>query len=277
MASLDVSALRRAYARRISDIAGVSFLELERAYASVPREDFLGPPPWKIFKFGGLVETGDIGRIYDNVLVSLIHERRLNNGEPSGHAIWLDAARPQRNEHVVHVGAGTGYYTAILAELVGPGGRVTAIEFDPGLAARAQLNLKPWPQASANQGDGCTFPFEPADVIYVSAGATHPAPAWLDGLREGGRLVVPLTAMPTASFRAGGVFRIQRKGAEFLARCVSATAFYPCEGCREEESAAALTAAFLQGGAERVTRLVRHGDVPKEQCWLRTPGWSLLF
>ncbi len=277
MASPDLPALRGAYARRISDIAGVNFPELERAYATVAREDFLGPPPWKIFKFGGLVKTSNIERIYDNVLVSLIPERRLNNGEPSGHAIWLDAARPQRGEHVVHVGAGTGYYTAILAELVGPGGRVTAVEFDPGLAARAQANLKPWPQVSVHQGDGCTFPFDLADVIYVCAGATHPAPAWLDGLREGGRLVVPLTAMPAGGFRSGGVFRIERKGAEFLAQCVSATAFYPCEGCREEESAAALTAAFLKGGADRVTRLVRHGDVPEEQCWLRTPGWSLTY
>ena len=34
---------------------------------------------------------------------------------------------------------------------------------------------------------------EPADVIYVNAGASRPAYAWLDGLKEGERLIMPLT------------------------------------------------------------------------------------
>jgi hypothetical protein len=51
------------------------------------------------------------------------------------------AAAPQPGEHVVHVGAGVGYYTAILAELVGVAGRVKAIEFDAELAARATANF----------------------------------------------------------------------------------------------------------------------------------------
>jgi protein-L-isoaspartate(D-aspartate) O-methyltransferase len=41
----------------------------------------------------------------------------------------------------VHIGAGAGYYTAILAELVGAAGRVTAIEFDAELGARATANF----------------------------------------------------------------------------------------------------------------------------------------
>lgn len=273
----DLPALRRAYARKVADIAGVNFPELERAYATVPREDFLGSPPWKIFGAAGNTESSDIAAIYENVLVSLVPERRLNNGEPSGHAIWIDAARPQRGEHVVHIGTGTGYYTTILAELVGPSGRVTGIEYDPGLAARAAENVKPWPQTTIQQGDGCTATFDPADVIYVSAGATHPVPNWLDGLKEGGRLIVPLTALPTGSFPMGGVFRIERRGEEYLARCVSGTAFYPLESCREAESEAVLAEAFKKGGAERVTRLVRHGNLPDNQCWLRTPGWSLVY
>jgi protein-L-isoaspartate(D-aspartate) O-methyltransferase len=273
----DLPALRRAYARKVADIAGVNFPELERAYATVRREDFLGPPPWKIFGMRGNTETSNLAAIYENVLVSLIPERRLNNGEPSGHAIWIDAARPQRGEHVVHVGTGTGYYTTILAELVGPGGQVTGIEFDAGLATRAAENVKPWPWITVRHGDGCIAAFDPADVIYISAGATHPAPNWLDGLKENGRLVVPLTAVATGSFPMGGVFRIERRGGEYLARCVSGTAFYPCEGCREAKSEAALASAFQNGGADRVTHLVRNGNLPEEQCWLRTPSWSLLY
>ncbi len=89
--------------------------------------------------------------------------------------------------------AGVGYYTAIMAELVGPSGRVTGIEFDPELAARAKANFAGRPNVEILAGDGATVPFDPADVIYVNAGATRPAPAWLDRLKEGGRLVLPLT------------------------------------------------------------------------------------
>ena len=34
---------------------------------------------------------------------------------------------------------------------------------------------------------------EPADVIYVNAGTTRPADLWLDRLKEGGRLILPMT------------------------------------------------------------------------------------
>jgi protein-L-isoaspartate(D-aspartate) O-methyltransferase len=56
---------------------------------------------------------------------------------------------PQPEEHVVHVGAGVGYYTAILAELVGAAGTVTAIEFDAELAARATANFARMPHVQA--------------------------------------------------------------------------------------------------------------------------------
>ncbi|MDB5833474.1 MAG: L-isoaspartate family protein [Caballeronia sp.] len=44
-------------------------------------------------------------------------------------------------EHVVHIGACVGYYTAIMAHLSGTAGSVTAIEFDATLAGRAALNF----------------------------------------------------------------------------------------------------------------------------------------
>ena len=160
-------------------------------------------------------------------------------------------------EHVVHVGAGVGYYTAILAELVGAAGTVTAIEFDAELAARATANFARTPQIRAMHGDGTRAMFEPADVIYVNAGATRPADAWL--------------------VRHGSVFRIERRGSEFFARRISGVAIFPCEGGRDEAGERALAAAFDKGGAERVTRLYRRDDLPEDQCWLRAPGWCLAY
>jgi hypothetical protein len=58
----------------------------------------------------------------------------LNNGQPWLHAKLIAAATPRPGEHAVHIGAGLGYYTAILAHMVGESGQVTAIEFDGSLA-----------------------------------------------------------------------------------------------------------------------------------------------
>ena len=97
-------------------------------------------------------------------------------------------------EQVLHLGCGTGYYTAIMAELIGPTGKITAIEIDPGLAEKARAALVPWPQITVRNADGAGISFEPADLVIASAGATHPLPSWLDALKPGGRLLFPMTA-----------------------------------------------------------------------------------
>jgi protein-L-isoaspartate O-methyltransferase len=102
----------------------------------------------------------------------------------------IGRADAQPGEHAVHIGAGTGYYTAILAHMVGGTGRVTAIEYDAGLAERLAANFAGQPNVCAMHGDGAHLDFDPADVIYVNAGATRPAALWLDRLNDGGRLIL---------------------------------------------------------------------------------------
>src|SRR5204863_506646 len=132
-------------------------------------------------------------------------------------ASLIAAAAPRPGEHAVHIGAGVGYYTAILAELVGAAGRVTTIEFDAELAARATANLARTPHVRALHGDATRIMFEPTDVIYFNAGATRSADAWLERLKHGGRLILPLTTdgFPNGDVRRGMVFRIERCGPEF--------------------------------------------------------------
>jgi protein-L-isoaspartate(D-aspartate) O-methyltransferase len=201
----ELEVIRRAYAKQIMAASGVSNRRLEAAFASVKREDFLGRGPWQVVRWGqGYVPTPSRNPVYlyDDVVVAIISERHLNNGQPSLHAGLIASAAPRPGEHVVHVGAGVGYYTAILHRLVGRRGRVTAIEFDAGLAARLAANFAGVRNISVVQGDGGRVPFDSADIIYVSAGATKAAETWLDGLAEGGRLILPLTA---AEFPAGDI------------------------------------------------------------------------
>ena len=114
--------VRRAYAKQIMAAAGVADRRVESAFATVKREDFLGRGPWPILRWGRGYETspsGDPVYLYDDVLVGIIPERNLNNGQPWLHALLIANAGPKRGEHAVHIGAGVGYFTAILRHLVG--------------------------------------------------------------------------------------------------------------------------------------------------------------
>ena len=141
----ELEIVRRAYAKRIMFVAGVHNRRVEAAFASVARERFLGRGPWPILRWDrGYVPTPSRNSvyIYDDVLIGIVPERNLNNGQPSLHALLIASAAPRSSDHAVHVGAGVGYYTAILAHLVGRRGRVTAIEYDAALAAKLATNCK---------------------------------------------------------------------------------------------------------------------------------------
>lgn len=280
--------VRGAYAKQILAAANVADARLTAAFAAIPREDFVGPGPWLMLRWwnGNYMPTPDADPVYlyTNDLVALLPERRLNNGQPSLHAYLMHQAAPAAGEHVVHVGTGTGYYTALLAHLVGPSGRVTGIEYDPELAARASANLAPYENVAIIAGDGTQVEFGPADVIYVNAGCTRPAKRWLDGLAEGGRLILPLTSdegfkggAPEQVARSGAVFRVRREGAGYQAAWISPVAIIPCDGGRDERSEKALAEAFTRGGWQKVTRLYRNADVPDDGCWLRGDGWCLAY
>jgi protein-L-isoaspartate(D-aspartate) O-methyltransferase len=255
----------------------------------VRREDFLGPGPWQIFRWGAMYRptpSADPVYLYMDDLVGIIPERRINNGQPQLHAHLINQALPAPGEHVVHVGTGTGYYTAIMAHMVGPSGRVTGIEFEPELAERAKASFSSWPNVAIVEGDGALVDFDTADVIYVNAGATGPAKPWLDRLADRGRLILPLTTdkgfgnigkTPNQMVSQGAMFRIARDGDGFHAKWISPVAIFPCAGNRDEASERALGEALAKGRLTEITRLYRHTDVAQEDCWLRGNSWSLAY
>ena len=280
-----IEVIRRAYAKQLMAVSGLTDRRLENAFATVPREAFFGRGPWPILRWGrGYVTSPsrDPTYLYDDVLVGIIPERNLNNGQPSFLASLIAAAAPKPGDHVVHIGAGVGYYTAILAHMVDRRGAVTAIEYEPILAVRLAQNLADAKNVRSIHGDGAQVESAPADAILVNAGAVRPADRWLDGLADGGRLVLPLTVTfadrtGVPFDRQGAVFLIIRRGEEFDARRISGVGIYPCHGMRDPAAERALAAAFETGGWENVTRLYRHNDVPDADCWLRGEGWCLAY
>ena len=147
--------LRKAYAASIARHAGVSDRRVEAAFAAVPREDYSGPPPWRVS--GGLFSRAsgnDLASLYDDVLVAIDAGRGINNGQPSLHAMSIEALALKEGETAVQIGAGAGYYTAILAHLVGPTGKVVAYEIEADIAERARKNLAGSPQVEVRAESG---------------------------------------------------------------------------------------------------------------------------
>jgi protein-L-isoaspartate(D-aspartate) O-methyltransferase len=151
---VSVKTARRFYAEELRFSAHVESRSVVDAFATVPRERFVGPGPWQIkspMRRGDYWTTAnaDPRNVYHDTLIALDAKRGINNGQPSLWIALFDELGIAAGEHVVHLGCGTGYYSAVAA---------------------------------------------PADTIFTSAGATHPLPAWLDALRPNGRLLMPMTA-----------------------------------------------------------------------------------
>ncbi len=117
----EMAILRRAFARQL--IAGadaVDDVRLERAFATTAREAFLGPGPRWAFRWTHYQQIPtDPALVYQDILIGLVPDKGINNGQPYLHARWLHEAAVKPGESVVHIGAGAGYYTAILASLAG--------------------------------------------------------------------------------------------------------------------------------------------------------------
>lgn len=224
--------LRLSYAAELMGLSEVEDTRIRDAFAQITREHFLPPPPWTVISMGIATQTRQISDLYSNVLVAIDRDRGINNGEPALHAAWIDAISPQPGEMVIHVGAGLGYYTAILSRLVEPGGHVEAFEYEADLAAQAQLNLKDYSNVTVHPGSAFGRVLPNADVVYVNAGVMAPDVEWLRALNPGGRLIFPW--QPNESW--GPTVLVKRQTGGFNAHSLMRVGFISCSGTREAAS-----------------------------------------
>lgn len=226
----DTVAARQRYVELIARRERISSPALLRALASVRREDFLSGGPWHVRGEAARdyrrTADADPVHLYDNVLAAIDARRKLDTGLPSLWAHFIDVLDIRAGERVVQIGCGLGYFSAILSEIVGPNGKVVAIECDARLAGRASVNLRNHRNVDVVLGDGFRDVGGPADVIIVHAGFSHPHPLWLTALAPRGRLLLPLTQRD----REGTVVRIRRRGKGFEAEAMQQVRIFPGRG-----------------------------------------------
>ncbi|QIK10595.1 protein-L-isoaspartate(D-aspartate) O-methyltransferase [Streptomyces sp. ID38640] len=113
--------------------------------------------------------------------------------QPSLSAMMIDGLDLHGGEHVLEVGTGLGFQTALLARLAAD---VVSIEWWPDIAQQARRNLdrQNVPHVELRVGDGSAGVPDraPYDAILVSAAFPDVPPPLVEQLRIGGRLVQPL-------------------------------------------------------------------------------------
>jgi protein-L-isoaspartate(D-aspartate) O-methyltransferase len=108
-------------------------------------------------------------------------------------ALMLEALALKPTDRVLEVGTGSGYVTALLAELTH---EVISVERHPALAdaARDLLERLRYENVKFITGDGSQgyAPFAPYNAIVVSAAAPELPRSLLEQLAEGGRMIIPV-------------------------------------------------------------------------------------
>jgi protein-L-isoaspartate(D-aspartate) O-methyltransferase len=263
---------RTFYANFVVRSAGSSNETLVAAFSATVRERYLGAGPWSVFVNPGYISTvsADPRLLYQDVVIGLATDRGINNGQPSLHARCLSCCAPNAGDSVVHIGAGTGYYTAILARLIGSKGELSAYEIEPDLAYQARENLREFPNVTVTAASACEGALPLADVIYVSAGATHPLASWLDALNVGGRLIFPLT-----THQGFGVMLLvsRQVSGPYAASVLLPVAFIPCIGARDEATSEALMAALKSRTLFSARSLHRNTAPDSTACCVGNDWW----
>lgn len=175
--------------------------DVARAMAAVSRADFL---PEEV---RGLADTDQ----------ALPIGYGQTNSQPTTVANMLRLLAPEPGEHVLDLGAGSGWSTALLGHLVGERGRVIGVELEPELTRRAQRALAGYRMdwAEVRQADPTALgaPQEaPFDRILVSAGAEHLPEELIDQLAEGGVMVIPVSSEMLKVKKTDGEIAVTRHG-----------------------------------------------------------------
>ena len=193
---------------------------IEQAFRNVPRHLFLPNEP--------------LERVYKDTVIFV---KKSDEGvptsassQPSIMAIMLEQLELQPGMRVLEIGAGTGYNAALMAHLVGETGSVVTVDIQPDLIEQARANLDragfECVQAIAADGGEGYPPGAPYDRIILTVSSWVITPAWREQLKDGGRIVLPLSLL---NGRMKSI-AFERRGDELISLSAWDCGFMPLQG-----------------------------------------------
>ncbi|GER85787.1 hypothetical protein KTAU_44210 [Thermogemmatispora aurantia] len=177
----------------VEHLKGRGFLRsarIEAAFRAVPRHLFLpGVPPAEVYR-DQVIPL----KVVDGVCVS-------SSSQPAIMAIMLEQLGLEPGQHVLEIGAASGYNAALMAHIVGESGSVVTVDIDEDLVkgARTHLEAAGYRQVRVICGDGAQGypPAAPYDRIILTVASGDIAAPWYEQLKPNGRLLLPLVLRDT--------------------------------------------------------------------------------
>lgn len=171
------------------------------AFAAVPREQFLLEADRPRSSYDGPIPIG----------------HGQTNSQPRTVAAMLQLLDVHRGHRVLDVGSGSGWSTALLAELTGPSGEVHGVEVVPDLVRLGAENLSAtrYAWASIRQAQAGTLglpELAPFDRILVSAEPRELPDELVQQIGDGGRMVIPVNGTMLLVERTGDEVTTTRHG-----------------------------------------------------------------
>jgi protein-L-isoaspartate(D-aspartate) O-methyltransferase len=173
----DFDELREQMVRRQIEARGIRDPRILRAFREVPREAFV---------------SSEVERLaYDDHPLPIEADQTIS--QPYIVALMIEAAQIGPGDHVLEVGAGSGYAAAVISRIAE---RVLAIERHPELVAvaRDRLQRLGFSNVRILEGDGTRgwAGGAPFDAILAAASGSHVPQPLVDQLAPDGRLVMPV-------------------------------------------------------------------------------------
>ncbi len=174
---------------------------VDEAFEAVPRRDFLPPRLRGQASFDGPLPIG----------------HGQTSSQPRTVADMLRLLDVQPGDRVLDVGSGSGWTTALLAHLTGPGGSVHGVEVVAELAAWGADNVAAtdmtWAQISSADDGVLGLPAAaPYDRILVSADGGRLPDELVEQLAAGGRMVIPVAGRMVVVERSESDVRTKKHG-----------------------------------------------------------------
>lgn len=199
--------------RLVNDLIRNGYLRTDNiidAFSKIPRTEFI---------------PRDLqGQAEADIPLPIGHGQTIS--QPLTVAFMLELLEPQKDQHVLDVGSGSGWTTALLAHIVGENGLVTAVEVIPELCKDGENNVaklgfikKGATQFHCQSAENGFEKNAPYDRILVSASTSEIPAAFKSQLSIGGKMVIPVR---------NEIWFVEKKSAsEFRIEKFSGFAFVP--------------------------------------------------